>query len=192
MKTLVAAAAVFSLGAVVLGHELANAQPPAQGPWQGCCGVTPWLSRGGMMGGAGTGMMGGGGMMGGSMARNHAAMMGGVPAPYTNLTNPLPQTAATVDRGAKVYAQNCASCHGPAGYGDGPAASSLKPRPANLAWLSRMPMSRWDAFMFWTVSEGGAPVGSAMPSFKNRLSEADRWAVIGYIQAHLPRPTATR
>jgi mono/diheme cytochrome c family protein len=138
-----------------------------------------------MMGGDGSGMMGGG-MMGGSAARNHAAMMGGVPAPYSDLANPLPQTAATVERGAKVYAENCASCHGPAGYGDGPAASKLNPRPANLAWLSRMPMSRWDSFMFWTVSEGGAPVGSAMPGFKNSLSEADRWAVIGYIQARLP------
>jgi mono/diheme cytochrome c family protein len=148
---------------------------------------------GGMMGGYG-GMMGGGrgGMMGGSAARNHAAMMGGVPAPYANLRNPLPVTAATVDRGAKVYADNCASCHGASGYGDGPAASNLNPRPANLAWLSRMPMSRWDSFMFWTVSEGGAPVGSAMPSFKDSLSEADRWAVIGYIQAHLPPPTAAR
>ena len=131
-------------------------------------------------------------MMGGSMARNHAAMMGGVPAPYTNLTNPLPRTAATVGRGAKLYAENCASCHGPAGYGDGPAASNLNPRPANLAWLSRMPMSRWDPFMFWTVSEGGAPVGSAMPSFRNSLSVADRWAVIGYVQAHLPQSTAGR
>jgi mono/diheme cytochrome c family protein len=139
-----------------------------------------------MSGGAGRGMMGG------SAARNRIAMAGGVPAPYTNLTNPLPKTAATEKQGAKVYVDNCASCHGAAGYGDGPAASSLNPRPADLAWLSRMPMIRWDAFMFWTVSEGGAPVGSAMPSFKNSLSEADRWAVIGYVQAHLPQATAAR
>jgi mono/diheme cytochrome c family protein len=141
-----------------------------------------------MMGGGHGGMMGGrGGMMGGSMARNHAAMMGGLPAAYASLRNPLPMNAGTVERGAEVYKANCASCHGPTGYGDGPAASSLNPRPANLAWLSRMPMSRWDPFMFWTVSEGGAPFGTAMPSFKDSLSDADRWAVIGYIQAHLPQ-----
>ncbi len=115
-------------------------------------------------------------------------MMGGVPAPYTNLRNPLPETSSTIERGATVYADNCASCHGVTGYGDGPAANNLNPRPANLAWLSRMPMSRWDSFMFWTVSEGGAPVGSAMPRFKKSLSAADRWAVIGYIQSHLPQP----
>jgi mono/diheme cytochrome c family protein len=139
-------------------------------------------------------MMGGGqgGMMGGSTARNHAAMAGSIPAAYANLRNPLPQTAATVERGAKVYAATCASCHGQTGYGDGPAASGLNPRPANLAWLSRMPMSRWDPFMFWTVSDGGAPFGTAMPSFKDSLSEADRWAVIAYIQAHLPPETARK
>jgi len=36
--------------------------------------------------------------------------------------------------------------------------------------------------MAWTVAEGGA----AMPSFKQSLSETDRWAVIAYIQARLP------
>jgi mono/diheme cytochrome c family protein len=119
-------------------------------------------------------------------------MMGGVPAPYAGRANPLPRTAATVERGARVYAANCASCHGETGLGDGPAGRQLSPPPANLAWLSRMPMSRWDAFMFWTVSEGGAPLGTAMPSFKASLPESDRWAVIAYIQASLPPATASR
>ena len=143
------------------------------------------------------GMMGSGGMMGypgnrgvagsTSMWRKHTAMMGGVPAPYAGLRNPLPRTSATVERGAKVYANSCASCHGDTGLGDGPAGRTLSPPPANLAWLSRMPMSRWDPFMYWTVSEGGAPIGTAMPSFKESLSKGDRWAVIAYIQARLPR-----
>lgn len=49
-----------------------------------------------------------------------------------------------------------------------------------------------DRSMFWTVSEGGAPFGTAMPSFKDRLPESDRWAVIAYIQAHLPQVKAGR
>jgi mono/diheme cytochrome c family protein len=193
MKALVIGGVVLAFGAAILGNEHAAAEPPAAPAWGGCCGVTPWPSGGGMMGGRYGGMMGGGGgMMGGSMARNHAAMMRGTPAAYANLHNPLPQTTATIERGAKVYGENCASCHGPTGYGDGPAASGLNPRPANLAWLSRMPMSRWDSFMFWTVSEGGAQFGTAMPGFKKSLSESDRWAVVGYIQAHLPQPTSSR
>ena len=71
-----------------------------------------------MMSGGQGGMMGGGqGMMGGSMARNHAAMTGAIPADYANARNPLPRTPATVKRGGQVYAANCASCHGPTGLG---------------------------------------------------------------------------
>jgi mono/diheme cytochrome c family protein len=138
-------------------------------------------------------MMGGyGGMMGGSTGRHQVAMMGGVPAPYTNVSNPLPRTSATIDHGAAVYSANCVSCHGATGLGDGAAASTLNPRPANLAWLSRMPMSRWDPFMYWTIAEGGAQFGTAMPAFKDGLSRADVWAVIAYVQAHLPQVKANR
>jgi mono/diheme cytochrome c family protein len=133
----------------------------------------------------GHGMMGHG-MMGGSMARHHQAMMGTVPAPYTGVRNPLPVTAKTVEHGGEVYSAQCASCHGATGYGDGPAAAGLVPPPANLAWLSRMPMSRSDSFMFWTISEGGAQFDTAMPAFKSKLSKDDIWAVTAYIQAHLP------
>jgi mono/diheme cytochrome c family protein len=34
--------------------------------------------------------------------------------------------------GAELYARYCASCHGATGRGDGPAAASLAPRPADL------------------------------------------------------------
>ena len=131
-------------------------------------------------------------MMGGSMARHHVAMMGGVPAPYANLANPLPQNAATVERGARVYAANCASCHGITGRGDGADARKLNPRPANLARLSSMPMSRWDPLMYWTIAEGGAQFGTAMPAFKDSLSNDDIWAATAYIQARLPQVKATR
>lgn len=167
-------------------------RPPPQGgaqvPWGRCCGMGPWPQAPGM----GHGMTGprGHGMMGqghASMARHRAAMMGGVPAPYTDLGNPLPRTRATLELGRSVYAANCASCHGETGAGDGPAARGLSPAPADLAWLSNMPMSRWDPYMYWTVAEGGAPFGTAMPSFKQTLSEQETWAVIAYVQARLPQ-----
>jgi hypothetical protein len=64
------------------------------------------------------------------------------------------------------------------------------PPLANLALPSQMPMVQWDSFMYWTVAEGGAQFGSAMPAFKDALSKDDIWAVIAYIQAHLPRQAA--
>ena len=127
----------------------------------------------------------------GSMARMHFAMMAGVPAPYNSLSNTLPRTPETVNRGATVYEQNCASCHGKTGAGDGPVGRTLAPAPANLARLSQMPMVQWDPFMYWTVAEGGAQFDSAMPAFKDTLSKDDIWSVIAYIQARLPQ-TATK
>jgi mono/diheme cytochrome c family protein len=173
-----------------------NVQNEAKNPWGACCGMQPWgmghgrmghgMRRHGMMG---HGMMGHG-MRGhgmGGMPRHHQAMMSGVPAPYDSLENPLPRTKETIDRGAAVYEQKCASCHGETGQGDGPASRNLSPPPANLAWLSQMPMAQWDPFLYWTVAEGGAQFKTAMPAFKDALSKDDIWAVVAYIQARLPR-----
>ena len=145
---------------------------PAPPPWNQCCGTTPWPMGPGMMG---------------SMPRHHVAMMRGVPTPYSALSNPLPQTKATIDRGAKVYAASCSSCHGLTGQGDGKAGLQLSPRPGNLVWVSQMPMSRWDPFMYWTIAEGGSAFGTAMPPFKAALPKEDIWSVIAYIQARLPQ-----
>jgi mono/diheme cytochrome c family protein len=87
--------------------------------------------------------------------------------------NPLPRTRETVDHGAAVYDQSCASCHGATGEGDGEAGRNLSPPPANRAWLSQMPMAQWDPFIYWTVAEGGAQFGTAMPAYKDVLSSDD-------------------
>ena len=138
-----------------------------------------------------TGMMGQRGMMGhgmmmGSMVRHHQAMMNGIPEPYRSARNPLPNSAAILQHGAQVYAANCAACHGARGYGDGPAAAQLSPRPADLSWLSRSRMVG-DQYIDWTVAEGGQPVGSAMPAFKLVLSQRDIWAVVTYVRHGIPR-----
>jgi mono/diheme cytochrome c family protein len=40
--------------------------------------------------------------------------------------------ASRVAGGAELFVENCAACHGATGAGDGPAAASLDPRPADL------------------------------------------------------------
>ncbi len=186
MKRIVILAAVV-VAAMTLAGMFGSAaaqqtQNPDQNTWSQCCGMSHWLMGRGMMD---DGMMDDGMM--GSMFRHHQAMMSGIPAPYNSLGNPLPRTRETVDRGATVYDQSCASCHGATGEGDGEVGRNLSPPPGNLAWLSRMPMAQWDPFMYWTVAEGGAQFGTAMPAFKDALPSDDIWAVIAYIQARLPQ-----
>jgi hypothetical protein len=37
-----------------------------------------------------------------------------------------------------------------------------------------------DAYLFWTVSEGGLPIKTPMLPFKSTFSEEDRWKIILY------------
>lgn len=154
--------------------------PPPHGPMMGQGPMGHGMMGPGMGPGPMGGMMGRGMM--GSMVRHHQAMMYGIPEPYRSMRSPLPGDAATLQRGAALYAQNCASCHGASGYGDGPAGKQLVPPPANLAWLGHSRMGGSDQYIYWTVAEGGQPLGTAMPAFKETLSQNDIWAVVAYIR----------
>ncbi|MBI1733804.1 MAG: cytochrome c [Candidatus Rokubacteria bacterium] len=93
------------------------------------------------------------------------------PADAKNLKNP--EKAA--DAGKKSVETNCASCHGPQGKGDGPAAAALNPRPAN--WQSDKLKKETDGELFWKVTNGRGP----MPPWKH-LPEKERWQIVNYIR----------
>ena len=105
------------------------------------------------------------------------------PPEYADLTNPFAGDHEAAEAGAEIYEVNCASCHGPEGKGDGPAAEPLDPKPADLSDAHLMEdMS--DGALFWRVSEGGMmePFNSLMPAWKDTLSEDEIWQVIAYIR----------
>lgn len=126
---------------------------------------------GGMMGGYGRGH----GMMGNP--RHVYYMHHGLPADYAGKTNPLRETPGVLAEGRKLYAANCASCHGADGRGGGELAAQLNPPPADLRWTLSMPVAR-DDFLYWTISEGGQQFGSSMPAFKSALKPDEIWAVV--------------
>ena len=111
----------------------------------------------------------------GMMTRHHAK----IPAEYAGLTNPIPADAASLERGAALYATNCASCHGDGGMGDGPAGTALDPAPAPVAHTSQMMA---DDYLFWRISEGGVPFATTMPAWKV-LDEQARWDMVNYMRA---------
>ena len=65
--------------------------------------------------------------------------------------------------GAGLFAQNCASCHGPGGKGDGPAGVTLSPRPRDLTALNTWKNGTRTSDIFRTISLG-LP-GTKMSSF---------------------------
>ncbi|MEO6744569.1 MAG: FTR1 family protein [Caldimonas sp.] len=77
-------------------------------------------------------------------------------------------------RGATLFAAECSACHGASGHADGPLAVRLDPQPTNLADRSRA-KERSLAALYQVISQGVS--GTAMPSFKTRFSDEDRWAL---------------
>jgi high-affinity iron transporter len=99
----------------------------------------------------------------------------------------LPADTPSLARGAEVYAANCSSCHGAQGKGDGPAAIGLDPTPTNLSETAALEdQSPLDYYRRITIGV----VGTAMPSFENRLPAQDRWAAALYASLlRLPPPS---
>ena len=87
-----------------------------------------------------------------------------------------PEEPLTLPRGEELYYFFCLSCHGETGYGDGPAADTLKVKPANFN--DRNFTSQSDGAIFWKLTTGRG----SMPSFKEKFPEEMRWQTIAYIR----------
>jgi mono/diheme cytochrome c family protein len=93
--------------------------------------------------------------------------------------------AASVERGQRVYArEKCASCHGDAGRGDGPAARALKDvggrslRPRDYsAGVFRGGFQRRDIYRAFSTGLDGTP----MPALPDSILAADRWDLTHFI-----------
>ena len=103
------------------------------------------------------------------------------PAEYSSLINPHEGKPEAESSGREIFRIHCVMCHGENGAGDGPVASSLKPKPVSFA-ADQDKLS--DAYLYWRISEGGLmkPFSSAMPSWKSILSEEEIWQMISYLR----------
>jgi len=101
-----------------------------------------------------------------------------VPAhPTTYLESPVPYSANSVLRGAPLYAEHCASCHGPYGNRDGPLADSLPRRPPNLP--TRLSVRR-EGDLLWSIRHG---VPGTMPAFGARMDDEQLWDLLNFLRA---------
>jgi len=98
--------------------------------------------------------------------------------PTTAVANPVPNDTATLARGAQLYAQDCAVCHGVSGKGDGTYGAQLNPRPADLTGTHIT--THTDGDLYWWISHGIA--GTGMPAWSGTLSDQDMWALVRYLR----------
>jgi len=92
-------------------------------------------------------------------------------------------TAASTEVGQQLWLDNCASCHGESGQGDGLAADWLKPRPANLSEHEYSADSVADAL--WNGIDG-----TAMPAWRDQPTE-NLAALVVLVQAFSTAGAAT-
>ena len=99
--------------------------------------------------------------------------------PTSHVPNPVPYTLEAVERGAALFAQHCAVCHGPEGKGDGILAAALNPPPADLT--AEHVDEHTDGDIFWWITYGIEQ--TAMPAMGNVLSEEERWTIIHFVRS---------
>ena len=93
--------------------------------------------------------------------------------------------------GHDLFRTYCASCHGTSGLGDGPLASSLRRKPANLRQIAMRNGGQYPAELVYRVIDGRQPVrghgGPDMPvwgdAFGRTTDATDEAAVSRKIQA---------
>ena len=84
--------------------------------------------------------------------------------------------AALVARGAACYRDHCVQCHGAPGVAPAAFAMALQPLPGPLIDAARHWRTRE---LYWIVRHGIRMSG--MPAWQLRLSDADLWAVVGFL-----------
>jgi high-affinity iron transporter len=90
----------------------------------------------------------------------------------------LPTGPLDTARGHTLYTQNCASCHGDRGLGDGPAATGMSVAPPPIGSIHKTP-DLTPSLAYNVVSVGVR--GTPMPSFSATLTPQDRWNVVNYM-----------
>lgn len=107
------------------------------------------------------------------------------------VANASAQAVTQSTPGESVYATYCAACHGPAARGDGPLASSMTRKPANLTEIARRNGGPFPSDLVFRIIDGRQPVrghgGPDMPAwgdvFKKSRDAGDEERVKAVIQS---------
>lgn len=97
--------------------------------------------------------------------------------PSTQLPPQIELTHETLERGRDRFNIYCAPCHAASGYGNGLVGRRMgvKPTTFHSDYMHEQPIGH-----FFDVITNGI---RTMPSYRDKLSEADRWKIAAYIRA---------
>ena len=90
---------------------------------------------------------------------------------------PALDVPALVSRGAVCYVAKCVQCHGGPGVAQGDIGRSMQPLPGPLVDAHQ----RWRPQELYWITRHGIKM-SGMPAWQHRLSDADLWALVAFMQ----------
>jgi mono/diheme cytochrome c family protein len=93
--------------------------------------------------------------------------------PPAGFEQPTPQL---LRRGAGLYRDHCVACHGAPGVAPSDIGKSMQPVPGPLVDAAR----HWSPRELYWITRHGIKM-SGMPAWEYRLSDADLWAVAGFV-----------
>jgi mono/diheme cytochrome c family protein len=101
-----------------------------------------------------------------------------VPAAAAKQVNNVKTSPASIADGKSLWNQQCASCHGKAGLGDGTKAAQLETTPPDFSKAAFQ--GQTDGALFYKTSEGRGD----MPSFKKKIpDEDDLWNLVNFMRS---------
>ncbi len=92
--------------------------------------------------------------------------------------------AAAVERGRFVFATFCATCHGPAGEGDGPVTRRGVPPPPSLLLPHALELADGQLYHISTFGQGN------MAGYASQVGRDDRWHAVSFIRTLQAAATA--
>ncbi len=99
-----------------------------------------------------------------------------VPEAEAKKKSAIKNDEAAISAGKEVWTQQCKSCHGAKGAGDGAKAEKLEITCGDFSSKETQDLS--DGSLYWKITEGRKP----MPSFSTKLTDTERWQVVAFMR----------
>jgi mono/diheme cytochrome c family protein len=99
-----------------------------------------------------------------------------VPEKYLKMENPFKADESSLSIGKSYYDQQCKTCHGETGQGDGLTAKTLDVSPSDLT-LDDLDTQK-DGELYYKILVGR----DEMHAFKDEIEPDDIWHIVNYIR----------
>ncbi|MGE5445511.1 MAG: c-type cytochrome [Ignavibacteriales bacterium] len=88
----------------------------------------------------------------------------------------VPPTETSLQKGEKLFQNNCSPCHGMGGKGDGPV---IKRGFYPVDLTASQTQARTDGYIYAYIRYGGKIL---MPSYRDNVSSDEAWSIVNYVR----------